>query len=41
MSVADQGEGPGEPVPLFLDQTEPQRAEKVTKTQPKIYKLLF
>ena len=29
MTMADPGEGPGEPAPpLFLDQTEAQRAEK-------------
>ena len=27
--VADPGEGPGPPPPLFLDQTEARRAEKI------------
>ena len=28
VTVADPGEGPGEPAPLFLDQTEARRPEK-------------
>ena len=32
--VADPGEGPGGPSPLFLDQTEARRVKKKIKTRP-------
>ena len=32
--VADPGEGPGGPPPLFLDQTEVRRVEKKIETRP-------
>ena len=36
-SVAEPGEGPGGPPPLFLDQTEPPRAEKNFLKPPPTY----
>ena len=36
--VADPGEGPREPAPLFLDQTEARRAEKILlETGPPLF----